>query len=326
MTEIIILRQWLHNGYTGVSLFIFLTGFLFCIISDYGNKKINYKGFVYNRILRIFPMMILMVFIVITLSRKDSTPMDIFRILTLQLNTGQSYTGWGHDFYPTGPIWTIAVEFQFYLLFPFFALFLSKYGLRYLIAVVILIMGIRYNVALIRPTSYYNFYHTILGRLDQFVLGMIFAVLYKRKYFEFLSSKLVSLFVVLSALCLLLFMFTHFTNKNIPIFISLSFTIEGILWGMVVVSYLKVRLPEINWINVGLAKLGEISFSLYLLHLPISDMLNKLFGLKGATTLGESLMMSSLKLIPIILISFLTFYVIEKPFMSLRVRYTSEKT
>ncbi len=271
-------------------------------------------------------MMILMVFIVITLSRKDSTPMDIFRILTLQLNTGQSYTGWGHDFYPTGPIWTIAVEFQFYLLFPFFALFLSKYGLRYLIAVVILIMGIRYNVALIRPTSYYNFYHTILGRLDQFVLGMIFAVLYKRKYFEFLSSKLVSLFVVLSALCLLLFMFTHFTNKNIPIFISLSFTIEGILWGMVVVSYLKVRLPEINWINVGLAKLGEISFSLYLLHLPISDMLNKLFGLKGATTLGESLMMSSLKLIPIILISFLTFYVIEKPFMSLRVRYTSEKT
>lgn len=37
-------------------------------------------------------MMILMVFI-ITVNRADSTPMDIFRILTLQLNTGHPYTG-----------------------------------------------------------------------------------------------------------------------------------------------------------------------------------------------------------------------------------------
>ncbi|WP_423805513.1 acyltransferase family protein [Pelistega ratti] len=84
---------WLVNGSTGVSLFLFLTGFLFCIISGYGGKKIQYKGFIYNRILRIFPLMILMVFIVITINRVNSTPMDIFRILTLQLNTGHSYTG-----------------------------------------------------------------------------------------------------------------------------------------------------------------------------------------------------------------------------------------
>ena len=48
---------WLQKGSTGVSLFLFLTGFLFCIISDIGNKKINYKGFIYNRILRIFPLL-----------------------------------------------------------------------------------------------------------------------------------------------------------------------------------------------------------------------------------------------------------------------------
>lgn len=55
---------------SGVSFFLVLTGFLFCQISKGGEKNIKYWGFVYNRILRIFPLTIFLVFIIICYSRQ----------------------------------------------------------------------------------------------------------------------------------------------------------------------------------------------------------------------------------------------------------------
>lgn len=314
-------KIWLVNGSTGVSLFLFLTGFLFCIISGCGEKKIRYTGFVYNRILRIFPMLILMVFIVLTVNRAESTPMDIFRILTLQLNTGHSYTGWGHEFFPSGPIWTIAVEFQFYLLFPFLALFLSKYGIRYLVALVIFMIALRFNInVLTQKGMYWNFYHSIFGRLDQFVIGMIFAVAYQKGYFALFQKKLTALIVTFISVAFLMFLFTF--DKSSAVYTYFSFTLEAIFWGLIAVSYLSVKLPDIKWVDLSLAKLGEISFSIYILHLPIGNMLNKVFSLPVPTTILESFALSLMKGLVTIVVSFFTFYLIEKPFMSLRVKYT----
>ena len=313
---------WLKNGSTGVSLFLFLTGFLFCIISDIGNKKINYKGFIYNRILRIFPLLIVLVAIVIAINRANSTPMDIFRVLTLQLNTGNPGTGWGHEFFPVGPIWTISVEFQFYLIFPFLALFLKRYGLKYLLGIVLLSVLIRINVANLVPNPmYWNFYHTILGRLDQFVIGMIFAVLWNRGYLNLFHSYVFSIFLTLISFTLLTYLFT--LNKDNPYVASLLFSIEALLWGGVVCSYFLVGIKFNNLLDTILSKLGEISFSLYLIHLPVGMFVNKLLGFVSPNTLSDSLLQSCVRMIPIILISMLMFNLIEKPFMSLRVKYTS---
>lgn len=311
------IKNWIFSGSTGVSLFLVLTGFLFCIISDNGNKKIKYSGFVYNRILRIFPMMVLLVFVVITASRQTSTPMDIFRILTLQLNTGHEFTGWGHEFYPSGPIWTIGVEFQFYLLFPFLALFLARYGVKYLIGLVTLIVLIKYNLFILKGNGiYYNLYHSIIGRLDQFIIGMIFAVIYKSHFMGKLkgNNALALCLLLVSLLALMLI----FGRKGF-----LSFTIEAICWGGVILSYLSMNLFNSNFLDRLLAKFGELSFSMYLLHLPIVDMLNKKFGLAPPTTLTDSIIAFSWKVPIVMLIAYLTFTVIEKPFMSLRVKYTS---
>ncbi|AIZ80238.1 acyltransferase family protein [Actinobacillus equuli] len=311
------IKNWIFNGSTGVSLFLVLTGFLFCIISDNGHKKIKYSGFIYNRILRIFPMMILLTFIVITVSRQTSTPMDIFRILTLQLNTGHKYTGWGHEFYPSGPIWTIGVEFQFYLLFPFLALFLSKYGVKYLVGLVVLIVLIKYNLFILKGSGvYYNLYHSIIGRLDQFIIGMIFAVIYKSCFIEKFKNK--NIFSLCLMMVSLLVLMAYFGKKN-----TLSFTIEAICWGGVILSYLSMNLFNSSFMDKLLAKLGELSFSIYLLHLPIVDMLNRMFGLASPTTLIDSIMAFSWKVTIVAMIAWLTFTLIEKPFMSLRVKYTS---
>ena len=311
------IKNWIFAGSTGVSLFLVLTGFLFCLISDLGHKKIKYSGFIYNRVLRIFPMMVLLAFVVITASRQTSTPMDIFRILTLQLNTGHSYTGGGHQFYPSGPIWTIGVEFQFYLLFPFLALFLARFGVKYLLGLILLIVLIKFNLLILKGGGiYYNLYHSIIGRLDQFLIGMLFAVLYKARFFQRINGNNIA------ALCILIFsllvLMGQFGNKNF-----LSFTIEAVCWGGVVVSYLSMNLFHSVILDKFLAKLGELSFSIYLLHLPIIDMLNKFFSCSPPTTLIELFIALAWKVPVVIMIAFLTFNVVEKPFMSLRVKYTS---
>lgn len=311
------IKNWAFNGHTGVSLFLVLTGFLFCLISDLGHKKIKYSGFIYNRVLRIFPMMVLLAFVVITASRQTSTPMDILRILTLQLNTGHKFTGWGHEFYPSGPIWTIGVEFQFYLLFPFLALFLARYGIRYLIGLSLLMVLIKYNLFILKGKDvYYNLYHSIIGRLDQFLIGMMFAVLYKSSFFQKIKENKFAILLIL--VLSLLILIAHFGKKN-----ALIFSIEAICWGGIIISYLSINIFNSSLLDKILAKLGELSFSIYLLHLPVIDMINRYFNLTSATTLTESLLYFMWKVPIVIMVAFLTFNVIEKPFMSLRVKYTS---
>ncbi len=318
-----IIPLWLENGSTGVSFFLVLTGFLFCQISNGGEKNIKYWGFIYNRILRIFPLMIFLVFIIICCSRQTSTPLDILRIITLQLNTGQAYTGWGHDFYPSGPIWTIAVEFQFYLIFPFLSLFLYRYGIKYLIGLIVLMILTRFNMVILNGGDiYYNAYHTIIGRLDQFIIGIIFGYYYKKGYFSFLKSWMYQISCLSFTFLVFLYLF-RFKQPNV-FYTSLSFPIEAILWGIVTLCYLYIRLPSFKKVSFCLSYLGMCSFSMYLLHLPIGLMLNQLIGWESPVTLSTSLFQSMIRTIVIIMVSIFTFNIIEKPFMKLRVKYIKE--
>lgn len=314
-------RIWMENGASGVSFFLVMTGFLFCLISKCGEKKIRYGGYLHNRILRIFPLMVFIVFIVICCNRQQSSPMDIFRVITLQLNTGNSFTGWGHEFFPTGPIWTIAVEFQFYLIFPFLAAFLNKYGPKYLIGIIIFMVVTRFNVATIKGGDiYYNMYHTMIGRLDQFAIGMVIGFLYQNGYFKKLSSWSAIIPVLVCSLVALTYLFTF--NKTTIGYSTFSFTIEAVCWGMITICYLNAPLPDIKTINKSLSHLGMTSFSIYLLHLPIGEMVNIIFNLNNPTTVSGSLIQSAIRIPIIVAISFFSFYIIEKPFMGMRVKYT----
>lgn len=310
---------WLKNGSTGVSLFLVLSGFLFCVITKGGDFKIDYKKFIYNRVLRVFPLLVVILFCIICVNRHDSTPMDILRLLTLQLNTGNSLTGWGHDYFPSGPTWTIAVEFQFYLIFPFLMIFLKRYGYKYILMLIIFSIFIKFNISVLNGGDiYYNLYHTIIGRFDQFLVGILFGCLYLNSYFKYfalMKSILISIFLIF--ILTLLFLF----EKNSIFYSSLSFLLEAFCWGGVIFIYLNTQMNIPNLFDKFMSKMGQISFSVYLLHLPVGLMVVKFLSFSMAYNL-LSLIFQWLVIVPIIfLISLLSFSVIEKPFMSLRTKY-----
>lgn len=263
-------------------------------------------------------MTVLLCFIAISMSRETSTPMDILRILTLQLNTGHPTTGWGNQFYPIGQIWTIAVEFQFYLLFPFLAVFMSRDGVKTLIGMILIMLMIKYSLVTFRgPGVYWAFYHTIIGRLDQFLIGMIAGYLYLKK--QRVSISIASVLVAISVVGLTLVLYMN--KKNYADFVTLSFTIEAILWALIIYAYVCADISINNKLDKTLSYLGGLSFSMYLLHLPVYYVLQK----KGFP-IDPSHSMHLMKVIfvtlPItIIISSFTYRFIEKPFLSMRVKY-----
>lgn len=312
------LAAWLNNGATGVSLFLVMSGFLFCIISGEGAKHIDYFRFLQNRILRIFPLLTVVFFTIICVTRPTSSPEDIFRLLTLQLNTGP----FNDKIFPVGPIWTIAVEFQFYLIFPFLALFMHKYGYKHLLLMIACVIIIKLGIVTIKGESQFgNLYNTITGRLDQFLIGMLFGLAYSRidgiRIARSKPFKIVSLVASITALtCYFLI------DKTIWFKSVFGFTMEGCLWGWFIVSYLKMPFTINKHLDGLLCSLGTISFSMYLLHFPIGEAL-KASGIIANSGLSFIESTALIILPAVIIISTLTYHAIEKPFLSMKVRYLS---
>lgn len=323
-------QLWLINGSTGVSLFLVLSAFLFTLIAKGGQYKIQYSKFILNRILRIFPLTVFLVFIVIMMNRVNSTPMDIFRLLTLQLNTGNPITGWGHEFFPSGPIWTVAVEFQFYLIFPFLILFARKYGMKYLLNFIALIFFVKLLlVYMYNYNIYYHLYHTIIGRLDQFLVGIILGIFYTKGVFSY-KNNLFYLALIIFPLILLTVLFWQVEVQHNTFLRSLVyFQLEALLWGAFIIGYLgfatQNEYKEIQGIGAYIGKtlffLGTLSFSIYLFHLPVGTFVNYFLSLPQPNNMTESVMYSLERIPFILLFALISYYSIEKPFMDLRQKY-----
>lgn len=312
---------WIRWGSSGVSLFLVLSGFLFCIISDAGRKKIQYSSFVKNRILRIAPLTVIFVFIAICVDQTNSTPMDIFRILTLQLNTGSPGTGWGYKLYPMGPIWTIAVEFQFYLIFPFLAIFLSKGGLKSLSGIVVAFVLIKLSLVIFNgPGIYYRLYHSIIGRLDQFLIGMMAGYLYVNGYIK--NSKAPQLIMIVASIATIS-IFMHLNSQMTKWFMPFSFTFEAFGWALLILGYTTLSININKRTDSIIAYLGGLSFSAYLTHLVVAKALYMTI-LTPSPDKMSAIINTVLFILPVtIIVSMITYTFIEKPFLNLRVKYTN---
>lgn len=319
-----IIKIWASNGSTGVSLFLVLSGFLFCVISSAGSKEIKYKGYITNRILRIAPLVTIFVFICITLNRENSGPLDILRVIFLQLNTGNKWSGWGGDIFPIGTIWTIAVEFQFYLIFPFLMVMLHKHGIRKILLLILFFIMIKFMLVMYSGVYIYgNLYHSIIGRIDQFLVGIVFGALYVRHKNTLMLSRNYIVFIPLTLFALSFLTLLMTQSRYTVIYNSFGFTAEAILWALIIISYLCINININDKIDSVLAYLGGLSFSMYLFHLPIGIIISR-FMKNDMDIAINGFVFSIFIVIPItIAVSSLTYSAIEKPFLEMRKKYTS---
>lgn len=317
------LASLVNEGHVGIGLFMVLSGFIFSVIAQ--GKNIHYGWFIYNRFIRIYPLYIFAVFLAVTLMvyNLDQTTRSVFDIF-----------GWLLAFRPATiaevpyfpHLWTIPVEFSFYLLFPFLHTFFTRYGVKHFVGILLLMFLVRAAVYAEYGSVRFLAYETLFGRLDQFLIGYLCGWLYTlgrgRQWLGFPP-------VLAAATALLLAVVWWLNQQGGAHNMTAGWwvvwpLVEGLAWAGVVMSYMYCRIPIPDAIDKGLSKLGEYSFSIYVVHMFVVVIVAKRIGLLGLSSnpaIDATLSALILGLPPTILVAALTHAVIEKPFLSFRKVY-----
>ncbi|HEV2676081.1 MAG TPA: acyltransferase [Aliidongia sp.] len=305
----------IEEGHSGVGLFIVLSGFILSIGTV--GRPMSYGKFLLARILRIYPL--LLVFAIVAFA---VAPTDLSNMIATIQPFGASNAQRGNL---VAMFWAVAVEFQCYLIFPFLILFSDRFGTRFLVQIIASAIALRCLAvfsegAIARDISYW----TVVGRIDQFCLGMIAARLYLLHGWRERVGRLVFLPVAIAVL-LILWVFNRAGGWPLASHWKLLWpTVEGGFWAVFVLCYLRIgpSLPAL--LSRPLTQLGVVSYSLYLVHFTVINLCiaNGLYLRMTGTGYYDALLTTAFVAVPIALgISLLLYDTIEKPFMQLRPRY-----
>jgi peptidoglycan/LPS O-acetylase OafA/YrhL len=313
-----VLAAALAEGHTAVSLFMVLSGF----ILTYGSldRDVDYVGFVRNRLLRTYPLFLLLVF-----AGACAFPDRFGWLSFLQTLLGFANMPGALAAPPfTSMLWTIGVEWQFYLAFPLLLVVLKSGWTRNalgLIAVLLLMRGVAAaNGANPRDLGYL----TIVGRLDQFLIGMWAAWCFRRRPLSRAQGGALAA-TALAAMVALLAAFNAAGGWPQVAAWKIAWpTLEGLLWAAFLVGYVDFVKDAAGPGSRALAWVGGISYSIYLTHYIVID------GLIGhgwtiaptGRVVVDALLNTLLVALPLtLLVSALTYRFVELPFLRLRGRY-----
>ena len=315
----------LYEGHTGVSLFMVLSGFILARGSLY--RVVNYKQFMKNRLLRIVPLMTLVVIFAIYGSRPDSLS-NIISPFLLLWNTKIHFNDTTNL---AGSIWAISVLFQLYLIAPLLFAFTSKDGLKFLIPATVLILLLKLivlkSLAATPDLMVEVPYYTIVGRLNQFLLGIGLAYFFPRFSNYMRDKPRLALYLLAAAFAgILAFAFAINNGGGWARWQSwrgIQQEIEAYIWAAFIALFIVVR--PIRWapVDFALRRIGTWSFSIYILHWPLMVLFWDNFGARFAVgTVGSVTAINAVALMPIVLgISALSYFCVERPFLGLRGRY-----
>jgi peptidoglycan/LPS O-acetylase OafA/YrhL len=306
------------EGRSGVDIFFVLSGFIFGMIS-YG-KKIRYFDFIWSRVVRIYPLYLFAIILVLAAFPDKFFPIDTMLLMLPVLIVGYLFALPGFT-----QLWTIGIEFQFYLLFPFLAAFLLRTGYRYLIGILLLAIGLRalyyIDLGTVRDVGY----GTLLGRIDQFIIGIGAAWFFikKRSLFSHPANLVVSGVLALATFQWLVAWNGLGTGANSALWVIWP-TIEGAIWGYLALSYVSCRIPIPSFLDQSLSKLGEMSFSIYIMHdfaVVWALKYTKALGFTGNGSVDAALQAVFVALPLAVAIAWCTYNVIEKQFFIYRRKY-----
>jgi peptidoglycan/LPS O-acetylase OafA/YrhL len=245
----------LAEGHVGVAMFMTLSGYLFAKLLD--GQQIRYFSFLWNRVLRIFPLLIV-VFLVFGFLHYDASSVGDYLIRLVK--------GFFLPVWPYGG-WSIAVEIHFYLILPLLLAISSKRAANILF-VLVLSIGFRMFWWWETGTIQFLSYWTIVGGIDQFLLG-VFAF----KTREWMTRRHLKATVLGIGLLAYMWIFDSrggfyrmgvYPSEN-PIWI-IHPTILGIVFAALIAWYDASFRMKDEGISGTIAKIGACSYSIYLLH------------------------------------------------------------
>lgn len=307
------------EGHTGVALFMVLSGFIFTIGTL--GKDIHYGRFLSNRVLRIFPLYLALIILGVGAHKQGAGLLSVLQSLAGlgnlpgSLSLGAVSSMW----------WAIAVELQFYLLFPLFSRILTKHGplaLFKILAAVAVIRALVWASAGGGINVNSMLYYSLAGRLDQFLMGMVAAWFFVHHRERFQGLLKVGIATTVTTGAMWAFNQTHAFHERRATRL-LWVDVEGVLWALVVLTYVAT-FSSTGLVSRGIAKVGEMSFSVYLLHYMVVTMVvsRRWWIEPTGRPVVDAFVTATAVVLPITLTAaIVTFHGIERPFLRWRRAY-----
>ena len=292
----------------GVDLFFVLSGFLITgILVDLKHKDLKgyFAHFYQRRARRILPPYV-MLLIVVTLVFGTAWAVNWFLYLGL---TNYIVLFPGPPFMPFNPLWSLGVEEQFYVVWPFLVYFLSEKKLPYVLCGLLVLAPVFRVLAIPYDTTHQMVYMGTPFRMDCLAMGSLLTFVWRakgdaiRKYGYLGLIPVVLTPIVMIQLSKLGGFSTLDGTWKSNIFtyeIALSAATGAFLWalGGRCVGILQTPLFQF---------LGRISYTFYLVHLSTLLFFERYFQQRGV--------IAALGLATTITYATLSWYFIEKPIL-----------
>jgi peptidoglycan/LPS O-acetylase OafA/YrhL len=300
---------FMDQGYTGVSLFMTLSGYLFAKILD--GKRIAYREFMRNRLLRLGPLLIIY-FVFTGLVYWHEHPSYYLRALLY----GLVQPRW------PGVSWSLTAELHCYLLLPAILYFTrrNKYapllfvGAMLAIRIALHLLGEQHGI------QWWS-YFTIVGRADQFLFGIAafqFAELFRKRHLVCLA--------IATALTAFLwscdYMGGYYAKPPLGALWIIIPTVEGLCYSALIAYYDTSFSFSDTRLSRFLALAGTCSYSIYLFHYEFITMLHRVLPL-GLLPRNFYFWcaMAVIVFVALVPLGYLSFRFIESPFLKLRGLY-----
>ena len=317
-----IIDQLTITGGIGVHIFFVISGFLitFLILSEEKlNGKINIPFFYVRRFLRIWPLYYLIVVLGIfvlpnlfeTLRFEGNIPKNL-----LFLNNYDML----HTNSNVGIAWSVAIEEQFYFVWPLLFLLFKNKKVLSTISIILFILSTKFAVE--NPTQAY--FHTF-GNLRFLMMGCIGAFLYSKYEQKVKGLSVMKPQKIYFAIIISLFFI---------VFSSFSSTISFISLIVLPLTYLYF---VVNLVLQGssdhkttiISTLGKYTYGMYLYHPLIIIFFKILFDLLALDYLSNSyinFLLATLSLLVTIIVSYFSYEYFERKILKFKNRFSFIKT
>jgi peptidoglycan/LPS O-acetylase OafA/YrhL len=320
-------------AYVGVTLFFYVSGLLITklmIVEHDRHSTVHLKDFYLRRVFRLYPALLFMLVVSIAVLLLHD-----YRVIWSDIMAGLFYFTNYYLVYFDPPVtdanyllvsrilWSLSVEEHFYLFFPL--LFIWFYSNRhkrllYLItALLVAFLLIRIVISLTAGdgmTAFQVTYYTTHCRADSILYGCLSALLlYKYEWKWYMKLLTSHIAVGLSVLILVVSLaYNDLLFQN-----TIKYSLQGIAFAILIPSFslLYTKGPIRRIVdNPVMVYIGKLSYSLYLFHWVALKIGNLYFSPNDPKWYALVVSVT-------IVLSLVSYYFIEKPFVALRRKYGS---
>jgi len=266
------------GGFVGVDIFFVVSGYLITglILKDLDRDRFHVRDFWERRVRRILPALAVVVFstlvagwfLLLPLNLKElaqSVAAQTMLVSNVYFWQKSGYFAQAAEVKPLLHTWSLAVEEQFYLLFPFLLIAFKRFSRKFLILGMLLIGGISLSLCICLRYKYSSAcFYLLPMRAWELMIGAILAALPAQRAPARWLTEVLSCGGLLAILCAV-----FFYDRETP-FPGIAATVPCvgaalIIWGnghtLTSVGKLLAARP--------LVFIGLISYSLYLWHWPV---------------------------------------------------------